>query len=613
MHTLLLGLDAFDPVIFERLASEGRLPNLARYTVDGGYARFGVANPPQSEVSWTSIATGKDPGAHGLFDFVHRDRSSHALVVSLLPTRRGLGGVSFVPPFTAKTIFDQTVNKGFPATAMWWPGMFPARRQSPVRTLPGLGTPDLLGRLGVGTLFTTGSTEVPESNKTPLLSLQKLGGDQYSGHFPGPKKGKTGERQAWTQVQIQVTGDESIRLSVGKESWDLRTGAWSPIVEVPFKMGFLVTVIGLTRFIVTQVRPELHLYALPLQIHPLRSPWPYATPPGFVKESWHAGSGFLSLGWPQDTTALEEGHITDDYFLALCNDIFATRERILMHHLGQFKEGLLACVFDTLDRIQHMFWVDRPDVIESWYEKLDGMVGRVEQRLTQLGDKNQVRIVIVSDHGFTAFNHKIHLNRWLLERGLLTAESAHESGKYNQIVWRQTQTYAIGLNSVYLNMADREGQGIVPSEQREALVQQLCVELEQWRGPDGRRVVRKAYRQNEVFTGPYAEFGPDIIVGYAEGYRASQQTGLGGWGAVAVEPNQDHWRGDHCIDPAAVPGVIFAGQGLLGNFPTPSFRDIPALTIDDEIEVGGDASPPSLPDSEDEKVIEERLRSLGYL
>ena len=47
--------------------------NLARLAELGGYSEFEIANPPQSEVSWTSIATGLDPGEHGMFDFVHRD------------------------------------------------------------------------------------------------------------------------------------------------------------------------------------------------------------------------------------------------------------------------------------------------------------------------------------------------------------------------------------------------------------------------------------------------------------------------------------------------------------------------------------------------------------
>ena len=77
MQVLILGFDAFDPVVFERLSEQGRLPNLTAFAENGHYARLSVSNPPQTEVSWTSIATGVDPGGHGIFDFIHRDPGTY--------------------------------------------------------------------------------------------------------------------------------------------------------------------------------------------------------------------------------------------------------------------------------------------------------------------------------------------------------------------------------------------------------------------------------------------------------------------------------------------------------------------------------------------------------
>ena len=95
MKTVLVGLDAFSPVIFEQLAEQGHLPHLGQMTLTGGYAPLAVANPPQSEVSWTSIATGLDPAGHGIFDFVHRTPATYGLTVSLLPARSGVLGLQF--------------------------------------------------------------------------------------------------------------------------------------------------------------------------------------------------------------------------------------------------------------------------------------------------------------------------------------------------------------------------------------------------------------------------------------------------------------------------------------------------------------------------------------
>ena len=186
MRTLILGLDAFDPILFEDLHSKGQTPHLSSIVEMDGYSRFEVVNPPQSEVSWTSIATGLNPGEHGMFDFVHRDPQTYGLQVSLLPMGRGLGGVQFLHPIQAKTIFDIATERGYPAASVWWPATFPARPESPVRTLPGLGTPDIQGRMGVGSCFSTAFQTEGRMGKTPVYPLKSGPRGSLRAELPGP-------------------------------------------------------------------------------------------------------------------------------------------------------------------------------------------------------------------------------------------------------------------------------------------------------------------------------------------------------------------------------------------------------------------------------------------
>ncbi len=155
MRTIIVGFDSFDPAVFERLQEAGKMPNLSKFVEQGGYSRLEVCSPPQTEVSWTCIATGVDPGSHGIFDFVHRDPQTYIPYVSMLPTKQSVLGEQFVPPYTTKTLFHEAAEMGYPATALWWPALFPARPEIPVATIPGLGTPDIRGQLGVGTYLTT--------------------------------------------------------------------------------------------------------------------------------------------------------------------------------------------------------------------------------------------------------------------------------------------------------------------------------------------------------------------------------------------------------------------------------------------------------------------------
>jgi predicted AlkP superfamily phosphohydrolase/phosphomutase len=610
LHTLILGFDAFDPNMFESLHERGLVPNLAKLVGMRGYARLGVANPPQSEVSWTSIATGLNPGSHGMFDFVHREPSTYALFLSLLPTQRRFGVTRFVRPYSATTIFDVAANRGYPATSLWWPGTFPARPDSPVRTLPGLGTPDLLGRMGVGCLYSADPDAPEKMGKTPVRRLVREGAGRYHQRIIGPsRKKRSGQETLTVPLHVEVKDERRAVLTIGPRSLDLWLGVWSPILELDFRVNRFISVRAITRVILTAISPTTTLYFLPLQLHPLRPLWPYGTPRSFVRRTWNSCGSFLTVGWPQDTTGLEDGCITDDQFLALCTSIFSARAKVLLYHLEQFREGVLASVFDTLDRIQHMYWRDRPAIVEVWCRKLDALVGDVLQRFPVTAGGAR-RLVILSDHGFHRWDYVVHLNRWLLDHRYMTAAPGN-SGDLKQVDWTQTQAYAIGLNSLYLNLEGREGQGVVPGVQRRDVCERIRSELLRWVGPDGRPVVQNLWLNEQVFVGPLAEYGPDLLVGYSPGYRASPETGLGGWQSSALEANQSHWGADHCFDPRSVPGVLFVNRDL-ADLPHPSYRDVPRLTVDAEPDSTSSGPPPSV-GGEDAELIEERLRSLGYL
>ncbi len=608
MRTVILGFDSFDPSIFERLSDDGRLPNLTKMRQAGGYSRLEVSSPPQTEVSWTSIATGVDPGGHGIFDFVHRDPGSYIPYVSILPTRRTAVGEQFVPPYTAKTLFEEAAELGYPAAALWWPALFPARPNVPVTTIPGLGTPDIRGQLGVGTYFTSA---VEQKKKVHVVKLETGGKGVFTAELEGVKsKGRSGEKSLTLPVRLDVQDETRARLTIGDQSLNLALGKWSPIVELHFKAGLFLSVYAVTQVILTSLGEKVSFYVSPLQIHPLHSVWQYSSSGSFIKKTWKESGPFLTLGWPQDTTGLEDGCISDDQFLDLCQSIFDQRKRVLYAQLANFREGVLAVIFDCLDRVQHMFLRDRPDIVHAWYEKLDEFVGEVGQKLQGLGE-GKYRFMILSDHGFRPFAYKANVNRWLQEHGYLVMKEGEESGGLADVDWQKTKAYAVGLNSLYLNIQGREGQGIVAAEEIEPLLDEIKAKLLEWKGPDGSSIISRVLLKPEAFSGPYIRLGPDLVIGYAAGYRASSETGLGKIPESVLEENHDHWGADHCIDANIVPGVIFANRDLK-NFPGISFRDIPFIAIGKHLDQSH-IKPPSQMGHQGQKDLEERLKGLGYL
>jgi predicted AlkP superfamily phosphohydrolase/phosphomutase len=608
MRTIIVGFDSFDPATFERLQDAGKMPNLTKIASQGGYSRLEVCSPPQTEVSWTSIATGVDPGSHGIFDFVHRDPETYIPYVSLLPTKQSVLGEQFLPPYTTKTLFHEAADMGFPATALWWPALFPARPDLPVSTIPGLGTPDIRGQLGVGTYLTT---DPEEKRKVKVTRLESVGRGKFSGSLEGPQvKAKDGVRAATLPVIIEIIDDTSANLTIGDQKIRLSPGVWSSIIELKFQAGFAFSVHAITQVILTETRGKVSLYFLPFQIHPLHSLWHYATPSSLVKDAWKNAGPFLTLGWPQDTNALEDGCITDAQFLALCDTIFASRQKIFFNQLNGFREGVLAGIFDCLDRVQHMFLRSNQNIVDQWYVKLDQFVGEVQAGIEKSGLEKH-RFLIMSDHGFRTFENKIHLNHWLVENGYMTLSPKTGTPDLRDASWESTKAYALGLNSIYLNIAGREGRGIVQPQDIEGLLEGIKTRLLDWKTEDGRQVISRVLLKHEAFTGPYARLGPDLVVGYAPGFRASSETGLGKSNTVSIEPNNDHWGADHCIDSTKVPGVLFANRDVK-NMPGISFRDIPFLALGKHLDQSY-IKPPSKTGSQGQKDLEERLKGLGYL
>jgi predicted AlkP superfamily phosphohydrolase/phosphomutase len=92
----------------------------------------------------------------------------------------------------------------------------------------------------------------------------------------------------------------------------------------------------------------------------------------------------------------------------------------------------------------------------------------------------QTNLVIVSDHGFTTFDYKGHLNRWLIERGYLVPGKEGETGSLKEIDWASSKAYAVGLNSLYLNLEGRENQGCVSAKDKHCISLRIRDELMAW-------------------------------------------------------------------------------------------------------------------------------------
>jgi predicted AlkP superfamily phosphohydrolase/phosphomutase len=581
-RVIVVGLDGLDPALYRRAAARGKVPNLERLEREGTFHTLLSTCPPISPVAWSSFMTGVNPGKHGIFDFLSRNPRNYALELSSarIGSHRIRGRIR---PFVAglrksKPFWNILGEHGVFSTVLRVPITFPPERFEGL-LLSGMCVPDLRGTQGSYTLFTT--RDGKEGGSGRRVRIEESDG-WIDAAFPGPAAvADDGGKEIAARMRLRVLGPDAVELRVAGERHTLTRGAYSPWIRIPFRAGPLRRMTGICRLLLLRVEPALEIYATPLQIDPERPALPISHPPFYAVHLAKLMGPFATLGLAEDTNALNDGVLDEALFLRQVYDIHEEREKMFFAALDRTRRGFCMAVFDAPDRVQHMFPgplaeglpgappspPEHGQALDELYARMDDLVGRAAARLRR-GDV----LFVLSDHGFTAFLRAVHLNAWLRREGYLFLRGdLTEGDSLGDVDWSRTKAYAFGLSGIHLNRRGREAGGIVDPADVAPLGREIAAKLKELRDVDGElRAVREVYDTAEVYRGPYAGDGPDLVVGYEKGYRASWETALGKTPSEIIVANPKHWSGDHCVDVRAVPGVLFSNAHC-------SFTDPPAL------------------------------------
>lgn len=359
---VLLGMDGLDPRIVSTLMENGELPNFERLKQSGSFSPLATSIPAQSPVAWASIATGNNPGYHGIFDFLSRRVSDYMPELAITrPNPKNVFGKReqmFLPVMHGNAFWDYTSEAGIPTVVLKWPMTFQPK-QNRARLYAGLGVPDIKGGLGKYTFYTTRDVPKTEEGHEKIIKVEINSGSIRT-HIPGPNITKLMSRDAAkTALVITLNDDSRIEMNIDGKSVSLKTGQWSEWVEVKFRLGMMKSASGIVKFFLNSVTPEFELYMTPVQINPRDPAFVISSPDTYITELADELGLFYTLGMSEDTKALEEARIDDETFIAMCDEIVEEQEQMLWHEMNRFSEGLLAFAFFSTDRIQHMFWAAR--------------------------------------------------------------------------------------------------------------------------------------------------------------------------------------------------------------------------------------------------------------
>jgi predicted AlkP superfamily phosphohydrolase/phosphomutase len=609
-RVVILGFDGADPKLTEQYLAEGKLPNLARLKAEGSYDRLATTNPPQTPVSWSTFSTGINPGRTQIFDFLKRVDGSYIpefamgtesrkkflfgsrnpvilgglgsaavllagmllallwrvrrrivlilAVVLSVPAGWGCGKIAAVdlPRMVPDAINNRkgiplwkwTTDHGVTTRVLHVPNTFPAEPMSRGEMLSGLGVPDIRGRIGSPSFYSSDA------------ELEKrLGENQFSIEFI-PLRGSTGRlesrvvgpynksffdymveeglagitaseersearrklekdleergvpRRIDIPLELEVSGSQ-LTIRASGQSQTLSPGEWSDWFTFHFPMNWLVDRVagirGIGRFKLISLKPHIQLYLSPINFHPDFEPIPFSSPRGFAASLVPTFGLFKTLGWPIDTWTPSAGLGDDELFLEDMDFTALKQEEMMKRFLREGEDRLYIQVFDFTDRIAHLWWrmLDRQHPLydpveatrfagemEKAYVRMDSIVGTARSILPP-----DTVLIVCSDHGFTSFRRGMNYNTWLVKNGWMVLKQGPggtrnledlfnrgETGEFFKYVdWSQTRAYAMGLGGIYINLAGREPRGsVAPGQEYESVRQGIVDGLQSFLDPE---------------------------------------------------------------------------------------------------------------------------------
>lgn len=583
---VILGFDGLDYGLTRDLMAKGRLPNLSRLAAEGMFAPLGTSLPAQSPVAWSTFITGRDPGVHGVFDFVHRDPKTLEPYLSTTVTVPGRHMVPVGPwqfPLTPARVellrhgtpfWADLESHGWTSTIIRMPANFPPSGLA-TRELSGMGTPDIVGTYGTFTIFTSDPALIGQQPSGGAVIAVDDSRGLVRAAFEGPPQPFLRAPQTMlAPFTVAIDSHKQFaKIDVGGETRLLRAGEWSDWIPLRFAVSPMQTLAAECRVLIRQLSPSFTMYVSPLNIDPLSPAEPISTPSRYAAEIANATGRFYTQGMPDDTKALKDGMLTVDEFLAQSRLAFEESRREFKRTLAGFDAGALFYYFGDADQVSHMLWrtldpqhpaydaaVDAPrsDVIPRIYADLDAIVGETMARL-----RPEDLLVVLSDHGFASWRRTFNLNTWLEQQGYVVKAAAGDGrGVIGDLDLTRSRAYGLGMNALYVNLQGREAYGVVPPAQRAALLDEISRKLLATIDPaTGAPAVAHVYRRQDVYSSAgHDDLAPDLVIGYAKGTRVSDDSALGVLSPDVLANNTSAWSGDHEMDPPTVPGVLFANR-----------------------------------------------------
>jgi len=167
------------------------------------------------------------------------------------------------------------------------------------------------------------------------------------------------------------------------------------------------------------------------------------------------------------------------------------------------------------DRLHHYLWDAYGDVTHRFHERFleyyrlaDRVIDRIATAWVN-ATGGPAGLFVLSDHGFAGIVKEVYLNVWLEQHGYLAFNRPDPGGLEDAS--DGTRAFALDPNRIYLNVKGRFPRGSVEPADVPPLKQEIANGLAALEH-GGRKVVRRVFSREEIYSGPFTSQGPDLLV-----------------------------------------------------------------------------------------------------
>jgi len=367
--------------------------------------------------------------------------------------------------------------------------------------------------------------------------------------------------------------------------------------------------------------------------------------------------------------------------ISLAEELFKTEKWDLFMFTFFFIDALLHNFWKYFDE-NHKDYIENTEFKESileYYRLIDDHLGFYLKNLPEDGN-----LFIVSDHGMGRQNSAIDLNTWLLNNGFLFLKKEtqkrltltsfqksffyrpirqmylslqgigfikklrnfvwkslpEETRTWEDVDWSKTKAYSIGKNFIFINLKNREPQGIInKGKEYDSVVEEIEKKLKELKDPDNNEpVVMKVWKGPELYQRDKYDESPDISIEFKDGsyYESTTRVAAPVHDLFYKGNTADHKRNTifgcygadiHSDKTLNIINIHDIAPTVLHTMNVPVPDDVDGKVILDIFKEDSDPRKRKIAytnvkekteskevlDKEEEKIIFDRLKNIGYI